>query len=186
MNMRLTFSALALGCTLALAAGCEKSRDELHPDMDKVMEGDHGPQSRDLREMASRLAPDLMAAPVIARNPNRVIIVMDHMENFTEDAPGRNMDIYLAMLTGLLNTPQTADRLLFLEPRETMAGLQARELGSNAPPSPAQMTAQFSLHGKVYSKHDGRTSYYYFQFTLTDLQTRAQVWNGNYDVRTLN
>ena len=186
MQMRLTLTALALGCTMALATGCEKSRDELRPDMDKIVDGDHGPQSRDLREMASRLAPDVLAAPVIAQNPNRAIIVMDHMIPMSPELQGQDMDIYLAKLTGMLNRPQTADRIVFLEDRATMDGLLARERGTNAPPSPNQLSAQFALHGKVYKQNSGKTSYYYFQFTLTDLDSRIQYWNGSYEVRTLN
>jgi hypothetical protein len=165
-------------------AGCDKSRDEMRPDMDAIHSGDHGPQARDLREMANQMAPDLVACKDIALSPTRVIIVQDHMENRTEDMPGRDMDIYLAKLVGLLNRPVTADKIIFLESRETMAQMQARELGGNANPS-AAMQAQYALHGVVRSMANRKTTYYLFTMTLTNLQTRQQVWNKQYEVLSL-
>jgi hypothetical protein len=188
-------AVLTLAAGVALAgAGCEKSRDELRPDMDKVMSGDRGPQSRDLREMASRLAPDLLTCADITRNPYRVTIVMKEMANKTEDMPGRDLTIYVAKLTSLLNTGVTADRLLFVEQQATLRNMQAQELGNpdpfgdagRAPSTDPRILPQFALYGEVRSMVNGRTTYYLFQFHLTNLTTGAQVWNGAYDVRTLN
>jgi hypothetical protein len=188
-------AVLTLAAGVALAgAGCEKSRDEMRPDMDKVVSGDRGPQSRDLREMASRLAPDLLQCNDIVRNPYRVTIVMKDMANKTEDMPGRDLTIYVAKLTSLLNTGVTADRLLFVEQQATLRNMQAQELGNpdpfgdagRAPTTDPRIVPQFALYGEVRSMVSGRTTYYLFQFHLTNLTTGAQVWNGSYDVRTLN
>jgi hypothetical protein len=188
-------AVLTLAAGVALAgAGCEKSRDELRPDMDKVVSGDRGPQSRDLREMASRLAPDLLTCNDIVRNPYRVTIVMKEMANKTEDMPGRDLTIYVAKLTSLLNTGVTADRLLFVEQQATLRNMQSQELGNpdpfgdagRAPSTDPRILPQFALYGEVRSMASGRTTYYLFQFHLTNLTTGAQVWNGSYDVRTLN
>ena len=196
--MRLLTKNLALltltgGVALA-GAGCEKSRDEMRPDMDKVESGEHGPQSRDLREMASRLAPDLLQCSDVVRNPYRVTIVMKDMANKTEDMPGRDMNIYVAKLTSLLNTGVTADRLLFVEQQATLRNMQSQELGNpdpfgdagRVPTQDPRILPQYALYGEVRSMNNGRTTYYLFQFHLTNLTTGAQVWNGSYDVRTLN
>jgi len=185
--------ALAAGFVLA-GAGCEKTRDELRPDMDTVMSGDHGPQSRDLREMASRLAPDLLQCADVVRNPYRVTIVMKDMANKTEDMPGRDMSIYVAKLTSLLNTGVTADRLLFVEQAATLQNMQAQELGNQdpfgdagrAPTASQRILPQFALYGEVRSMVNGRTTYYLFTFHLTNLTTGGQSWNNSYEVRTLN
>jgi hypothetical protein len=180
---------------MALASvGCEKSRDELRPDMDRVMDGDRGMQSRDLREMAARLAPDLLACNDVARNPFRVTIVMKGMDNHTEDMPGRDLTIYVAKLTSLLNTSQTADRLLFVENLAKLQAMRGQEgMGSDpfgdagrVPSGDMRMVPQYYLSGELYSMASGRTTYYLVQFHLTNFSTGAQVWNGSYEVRTLN
>jgi hypothetical protein len=200
MKLTKNLAVAALACTVGIAAaGCEKSREEMRPDMDKIMSGERGPQSRDLREMASRLAPDVLQARDIAASPYRAIVVMKHMDNKTEDMPGRNLDIYLAKLTGLLNSAAASDRILFKEEAATLANLQAQELGGRPrdpfeeagrtnvpPPTPTELQPQFALYGTVYSMNNGRTSYYLFQFKLTNLLTGGVSWSGQYEVRTLN
>jgi hypothetical protein len=184
---------VAAGTALA-GVGCEKSRDELRPDMDRVMDGDRGMQSRDLREMSARLAPDLLACADVARNPYRVTIVMKGMDNKTEDMRGRDLTIYVAKLTSLLNTGQTADRLMFVENLAKLQAMRAQE-GINpdpfgdagrVPTADQRLVPQYYLAGELYSMVNGRTTYYLVQFHLTNFSTGAQVWNGSYEVRTLN
>ena len=196
MNLAGKMAVLTLAASMSVSlVGCEKSRDELRPDMDRVMSGDHGVQSADLREMASRLAPQVLQIPEIVRNPYKIVVVMKHMENKTEDMPGRDLDIYLAKIVGDLNTFAASDRIAFKEERAKLAQMQAQELGNRDPfedasrggqPPSAEVTAQYAMYGTVYSMNNGRTSYYLFQFKLTDLKTGLQVWAGQYDVRTLN
>jgi hypothetical protein len=186
---------LTVAAGMALAGvGCEKSRDELRPDMDRVMDGDRGMQSRDLREMAARLAPDLLACADVARNPFRVTIVMKGMDNRTEDMRGRDLTIYVAKLTSLLNTAQTSDRLLFVENLAKLQAMRAQE-GMSADPfgdagrvptADQRLVPQYYLGGEIYSMVNGRTTYYLVQFSLTNFSTGAKVWNGSYEVRTLN
>jgi len=185
--------ALAAGFALA-GAGCEKTRDELRPDMDTIRGDTRGLQARDLREMASRLAPDLLQCADIVRNPYRVTIVMKDMANKTDNMPGRELTIYVAKLTSLLNTGVTADRLLFVEQQATLRNMQAQELGNpdpfgdagRAPTADPRVLPQFALYGEVRSMVSGRTTYYLFTFHLTNLTTGGQSWNGSYEVRTLN
>jgi len=193
--MNKNLAILTLTAITALAgAGCEKTRDQLRPDMDVVRSDDRRLQSRDLREMASRLAPDLMQCNDVVRNPYRVTIVMKDMANKTEDMRGRDMNIYVAKLTSLLNTGVTADRLLFVEQQATLRNLQAQETGAadpfgeagRAPTTDPRLVPQFALYGEVYSQTNRATTYYLFMFHMTNLTTGAQVWNGSYEVRTLN
>ncbi|MGN6368334.1 MAG: hypothetical protein ACTHN5_08755 [Phycisphaerae bacterium] len=187
-----------IGAVAVGLGGCEKDRNEMRPDMDTVQSGEHGLQSRDLREMTSKLAPDLVAIPEIAQNPYRVTIVMKSIENKTEDMPGRNMDIYIARLKGLLNSAQTRDRLLFVSDRATLERLQSEELGGNnndpfedasrggPQPQDPRIKPQYALAGTFYSMNNGKTTYYLCQFRLTSLTTGAEVWTGQYEVKTLN
>src|SRR5512137_2926539 len=96
-------AAVAAGMVLAVT-GCGPSARELRPDPDSLVVGDRGVQCRDLREMAARLAPDLLASPVVVRSPTLVTVMMMDMANKTENERGRDMNIYLGQLTSLLNT----------------------------------------------------------------------------------
>ncbi len=188
-------AVLGVAAGLALAGvGCDKTRDELRPNMDTIRGDTRGLQCRDLREMASRLAPKVMQCDDIVRNPFRVTVVMKDMLNKTEDMPGRPMDIYLAKLEGLLNTPETKDRILFVAQRTVTEGYQASEgarpaIGEDvgrAPTVGTRIIPQFALNGTVYSMRNGPTTYYLFKFKLTNIDTGGESWSGDYEVQTLN
>ncbi len=189
-------SAVAIGL-----GGCEPTRNDMRPDPDKVTSGEKGLQSRDLREMTNKMAPDLLGIPEIVQQPYRAVIVMKDIENKTEDNPGRNLDIYIARLVGLLNSTQAHDRIAFVEPLATLQKLQGEELGGGAnhdpfedasrgggapPPPDPRIKPQYALHGTFYSMDNGKTTYYLCQFKLTSLTTGQQVWLGQYEVKTLN
>jgi len=145
--------------------------------------------------MTNRMAPDLLAIPEIVQNPTRVVIVMTGVDNKTQDQQGQNMDIFVARLKGLLNTSQTKDRILFVENKAKLQQLQQQELGNPDPFEDAsrgggapdqRIKPQFALYGTIYSMNNGKTTYYNCQFKLTSLTTGAEVWNGMYEVSTLN
>jgi hypothetical protein len=198
MNVAAKLAAVCLGgFLLVAAAGCDNTHDTMRPDMDTVVKGDHGLQSADLRQMTSKMAPDLLQIPEIVQNPYRVTVVVKGVQNKTEDMPGRNLDIYAARLAGLLNSSQARDRMLFVEERATLENLQNQELGNRGPnfedetrtgqpPANPRIQPQFALYGTFYSQAGGRTTYYLCQFQLTDLRTGAKVWENQYEVRTLN
>src|SRR4051812_42054891 len=128
-------SAAAIALTAALSlvgTGCETTQERRRPDMDTIT-NTRGLQSRDLREMASRLAPDLMQSRDIVQNPYRAVIVMKNMENDTENMPGRDLNIYIVKLTSLLNTAVTSDRVQFVENLAKLQAMRASE-GMNADP----------------------------------------------------
>ncbi len=185
---------LTLACVATILAcavvGCgEKSRAEMRPDMDKVVSDEHGLQSRDLREMTDRLAPDLLTIPEITQSPYRVTIVVKSIDNKTEDMPGHDLDIYVHRLAGLLNQAPTRDRLLFVEQKAVLEKMQNEELGGTpgtATPGDTRIKPQYALYGTISSMDNNKTTYYYCEFKLTSLLTGAEVWQGHYEVRTLN
>jgi hypothetical protein len=199
MKLVTKFAALALVANAACALpGCEKSRDEMRPDMDKVVSDEPGLQSRDLREMTDKMAPDLLRIPEIVQNPTRVVVVMTGIANHFESDPTRDLTIYVARLKTLLNSSASRDRIAFVEPRANLQKLQAQELsgGSSDPfeeasrtgvmPTDPRVQPQYALKGEFYEMHNAKTSYYLCTFQLTDLHTGVQVWEGKYEVRTLN
>jgi Peptidoglycan-synthase activator LpoB len=184
-----------LGLVVVLACGgfvgCggeDQERSDMRPDMDKVVKGDTGLQSRDLREMTDKMAPDMLQAPEIAANPYRAVIVVMGVQNKT-DNPTTNFDIYVARLAGLLNDAPTRDRLAFVENKATLEGFQNQELGGTpgvATPGDTRTKPQYALYGTFYNMNKGKTTYFYCEFKLTSLLTGQIVWHGSYETRTLN
>jgi hypothetical protein len=199
MTITAKCAALALAAAVGLSiGGCEKNRDEMRPDMDTVM-NERGLQSRDLREMTDKLAPDLLQIPEIANNPNKVVIVMKPIQNKLESDPGRDLTIYVARLKSLLNS-RARDKMAFVEDQATLRRVQGEELGGGNPdpfedasrgnmqmPPDQRVKPQYALWGTFYEQNNGKTSYYLCTFRLTDLKTGVQIWEGPpYEVRTLN
>jgi len=198
MKLSHAFAALCLAAASAGGmAGCE-TRDQMRPDMDTI-QAESGLQSRDLREMTDKIAPDLLQIPQIVNNQYRVIITVKGVENHLEGEQGRDIDIYIARLAGLLNSHAARDRVVFVEDRATVDRMAAGEIprtntdpfeeGSrvqgSAPPNP-QLTAQYALYAKFRSIHNSKTTYYLCDFYLTDLRSREIVWQKPYETKTLN
>lgn len=191
-------AVLGLSVTLAAAfSGCDKSRDEMRPDMDKVVSGEHGLQSGDIRQIAALLAPDLLKIPEIAQSPYRVTVVVTGVENKTEDMPGRNLDIYAARLADNLNTVTGRTQIAFVENQGKLNAIRQQELGGpagpvtednryGAPPTDPRVKPQYALYGTIYSQDNGKTTYYLCDFKLTNLATGVQTWSNHYEVRTGN
>ncbi len=51
------------------------------------------------------------------------------------------------------------------------------------PPQPRGIQPDYSLYGKVYDLPNRGTSYYMVEFTLTNFNTREQVWTNAYEVK---
>jgi hypothetical protein len=187
-------ASAVVACLVLGVAGCET----VPPDMDTRVSGQPGLQSRDLREMTDRMAPDLLAIPEITQNPTRVVIAMKSIQNKTESEPGRNFDIYVARLKTLLNNSKCRDRLAFVEQKADLDRIRGEELGGGNPdpyeqgsrtgvaPVDPRVLPQFALWGTFYSKYDGKTTYYLCTFRLTNFATGVQVWENSYEVSTLN
>jgi PBP1b-binding outer membrane lipoprotein LpoB len=178
-----------LACSFVGCGGEDRERSEMRPDMDKVVSGEHGLQSRDLREMTDRMAPDLLQIPEIAQNQYKAIIVVKGVQNKTEDTPGRNLDIFVTRLAGLLNQSATRDRLTFVEEKATLEQFQNEELGGTPgikTPGDTRTKPQYALYATISSMDNGKTTYYLCQFKLTSLLTGQIVWTNQYETRTLN
>jgi len=195
MKLMTTLAAATLAAGMIFSsAGCE-NHDSMRPDMDKVMQGDHGPQSADIREMASRLAPQLLQCDDIVHNQFKAVIVVKHMENKTHEQ-GVDQDIFLAKLAGNLASANTSDRIAFVEEKRKGDAMVGEELGGTGDfiedaartgqsTGIQTRTPQYFLYGTVYNMNGGKTTYYLFQFKLMRAD-RMIVWERQYEVRTLN
>jgi hypothetical protein len=192
---------MALVCVVGAmtfgALGCEERDRGREVDPDVRLRGDQGMQSRDLREMTSRMAPDLRAIPELSSaRTTKAVIVMKPIQNKLETDPGRDLTIYVARLKVLLNRePSIRNDIAFIEDRATMDRLQGEELGNpdpfgdagRAPDAPsARVKPQYALWGTFYEKREARSSYFLCTFRLTDINTGVQVWENSYEVKSLN
>lgn len=195
MGLGLLLGVAVLGSGLG---GCASTPTEqqVRADPTTLIEGDKGLQSKDLVEMTDKMAPSILQKDVIARNPYKVVIVTTGIDNKTNN-PGEDLTIYVARIQGLLMEHAT-DRVSFVENRTTLDKLIAAEgaapavdpfeqgsRGAAAPANP-RMVAGYALHGVFYQQSKSVTSFYLCQFKLTDMRTGEIVWQGNYEVRTLN
>jgi hypothetical protein len=188
----LALAAVAV-CTLSALPACEKSRDEMRPDMDKIST-ENGLQSRDLREMTDKMAPDLLAIPEIAQSPTKVTIVVKGVINKLDGNQTRDLSIYAARLAGLLATA-AHDRIAFVEESATVNRIASEELGnpdpfetaSRNPGAPsAKIQPQYALYGEFHSMRNSKNTYYLCQFKLLNIVTGQLVWQNQYETLTLN
>jgi hypothetical protein len=189
----IAIGVLGLGLTLGMLGGCEKRPDEMRGNVSDLTPGDTGLQAKDLVQMTDQMAPQLLQIEEIARNPNKVVIVMKGIDNQTGD-PTHNMNIYVARLRSLLNQ-HARDRLAFVEQRHTTERLQAEEGGGGdvfeegsraGAPGSSRLVPQFALKGEFYSLDRQKSHYFLCTFQLTRIRNGEQVWEGRYEVKTLD
>ena len=189
----LAWAMLAVAMPILLG-GCQKSYSQLRPGVSQFVPADQGLQSRDLVDMTNRMAADMLQSQVIAQNPNKVIVVMGSVTNSTSQ-PWQNDAIYVARIRALLNQ-YAQDRIAFVESRQTTLQLQQKQLGGDnggfgqssraGVPQQGLMVPQYVLKGHFYDLPNTATTYHLCTFQLVDLRTGEVVWEGHYEVRTLN
>jgi hypothetical protein len=94
-------------------------------------------------------------------------------------------------------------RVALIENRDRYRDVQSRELepgaagaprdefgqgdgsagGGRAAPGGAGIQPDFGLYARITEMPNRGTSYYFCEFTLTNLHTREQVWNNAYEVK---
>lgn len=187
---------LAVGATLLLViAGCASHGYSYYrPGVSQFVPGDAGLQSRDLVDMTDRLAADLLKIPQIANNPNKIVIQVTSIRNETS-TPWQNDQIYLARMRTLL-AKYAGNQIAFTLPPQQLAQLQQETLGPNtggfeqssrgAAPNSGRLIPQYALTGVFYDLPNSATTYYLCEFQLVDIRTGELIWDGKYEVRTLN
>ena len=121
---------LGIGLLAGTAIGCHSDRPheygEERPPVDRLDRRDSGLQSKDVVAASDQMAMDLLAQPEINQNPNRTLIVVDHVENRTTS--GRfDLDIFLERLRVNL-AKYGKGRVQLVENRDKLRELQSREL----------------------------------------------------------
>jgi hypothetical protein len=188
---------LSLGLLIAVGVGVGCQQDRPHeygqqrPPVDRLDRRDRGLQSKDVVSASDQMTMDLLALPELNESRARWTIVVDRVENLTADRR-RDLDIFLERLRVNL-AQQGRGRVQLIENRDKLRDLQARELeqvrdpygqgGRPTMPGPAGIQPDFALYGRIMEMPNRATSYFFCEFTLTDLHTREQVWTNAYEVR---
>jgi hypothetical protein len=100
--------------------------------------------------------------------------------------PRGEAEVFTARVRQLLSK-QAPDRFTWIMNRESFYRLRARELEAiDLGPAPEAMSPKFELKATFNSLMNEdvkkRLAYYLCVYELTDLETRAVLWSGRYEV----
>jgi hypothetical protein len=198
---RMKLSSIAI-CSLAMFVGaCHNDKPHEYgrqrPPVEDLDPRDRGLQSKDVVVASDQMAQDLLGLPELNESRHQWTIVVDRVENRTS-GDRFDMNIFLYRLKNNL-AKYGRGRVALIENRDRYRDVQSRELENDAPPrdvfgqgdgrggrpapGPAGIQPDFGLYARITEMPNRGTSYYFCEFTLTNLQTRQQVWNNAYEVK---
>ncbi len=176
---------------------------QARPPVESLDARDRGLQSKDVVVASDQMAQDLLALPELNESRHQWTIVVDRVENRTT-GDHFDMNIFLYRLKNNL-AKYGRGRVALIENRDRYRDVQSRELepgasgggahdeygqgdgrgagGGKAAPGGAGTQPDFGLYARITEMPNRGTSYYFCEFTLTNLQTRQQVWNNAYEVK---
>src|SRR3954454_18714576 len=163
--------------TLALLAGCAHEYKDERPDVSQLDKRDSGLQSKDVVQASDQMAMDLLADPNLNASHERWAIVVDRVENRTENSRF-DLDVFLERLKTNLSR-HGKGRVQLIENKDKLHELQSRELDAGTPVTgPGGIQPDYALYARINELPNRGTSYYLIEFTLTDLKTRALAWTN--------
>lgn len=187
-------------CVVAITAGalmgCQHKTDKVgrvRPPVDELSDNGRGLQGKDVISVSDKMAQDLLGIREINQSPTQLLIVVDRVDNKTV-TQRFDMDIFLKRLKVKLGEYGNG-RVQLLENRAKLRELQSRELdgapadrfgqgGTNAPVVPGRIQPDYGLYAVISELPNNDTTYFYLEFTLTNLKTGALLWTRGYDVST--
>jgi hypothetical protein len=196
-NVVIGFLAMA---TIGIGVGCDSDKPhdyaQQRPNPDSVTPGDTGLQSKDVIAASDQMASDLLALPDLNASSTRWTIVVTGVENQTTD-PRNNLNIFIERLRVKLGQLGRG-RVQLIENKAKLHQIQSEELETPPQPSdqygqtgggggggyPAGIQPDFGLYARISELPNRNSSYFYCEFTLTNLHTREQVWTNGYEVKT--
>ena len=174
--------------SLALVAGCSHDAPDAYgeqrPPIGELDGRDRGLQSKDVVQASDEMAMKLLADPELNRSREQWLMVVDRVENQTQNAR-HNLDIFLQRLQTNL-ARHGKGRVQLVQNRAKLRDLQARELEverTDGQPGPKGIQPDYSLSATISELPNRGTSYYYVQFEVTDLRDRRLAWTDAYEVR---
>jgi hypothetical protein len=177
-----TIASLALllaiaGCGTAVSSGHNTALDSV-----------------DLLAMTDQMASSLATDPrvnqeIAAHGPLTIVCEPVDNELTGEIIPHGQAEAYTARVRDLLSQ-KAPDRFTWIMNRDEFYDLRGQELqGVSLGPSPDAVQPQYALHAVFQSltQEDAahRSDYYLCLYSLTDLQNRAVLWSGRYEVKKI-
>jgi hypothetical protein len=138
-------------------------------------------------QMAQSLATDPRVNQEIAEH-GALTIVCEPVENRLtgEIIPRGQEEMYTARVRILLSK-KAPDRFTWIMNRDEFYDLRGQEVDLG--PAPETVQPNYALYGVFESvtQEDAarRSSYYLCEYRLTNLQNRAELWTGKYEVKKL-
>jgi hypothetical protein len=181
---------------LALAGAGSGCSDKPHsygkerPPIDQLDGRDKGLQSKDVVSASDLMAQSLLSDPRLNGSKTQWVMVVDRVDANAVDARG-DLEIFLRRLKVNLDR-MGKGRVTFVENRDKLRQLQSRELdserdtfgqGSGPRPPAGRLQPDYGLYCRVTDLPNRGTNYYFFEFTVTDLQSGVQPWTDAYEVR---
>jgi hypothetical protein len=200
--IRTSYALIGLLSAALFTGGCyhdkPHSTGQARPPVEDLDSRDSGLQSKDIVVASDQMAQDLLALPELNESQHQWTIVVDRVENKTTNSRF-DMNIFLYRLKTNL-AKYGRGRVTLIENRDRYRDVQSRELegggerqgdefgqggasGGKSAPGPAGIQPDFGLYARITEMPNRGTSYYYCEFTLTNLKTRVQVWNNAYEVK---
>jgi hypothetical protein len=186
MNVRWTMVMTLLLICASVGVGCaSKEYGDVRPPVTELDKRDRGLQSKDVVQASDDMAQKLLADPNLNASHTRWTIVVDYVDNKTVSAR-QDFDIFIQRLKTNL-ARQGRGRVQLIENRDKLRDLQGRELEPGREPTgapgPAGIQPDYSLYAKISELPNRGTSYYFIEFTLTDLRTREIAWTDAFEVK---
>jgi hypothetical protein len=147
--------------------------------------------SIDLVRMTDDMAAQISSASQVnaaIQQEGRLRIVVEPVENnLTGEILTRGEgEAFTSRVRALLSQHEPA-KFAWIMNRDAYNDLRGRELGYDLGPSPEAMNPEYALTAKFSSltqeDADRRSEYYLCVYELTNLQTRAVLWSGKYEVK---
>jgi hypothetical protein len=196
MKTKILLTAAML--SVASAVGCHSDKPHEYgtrrPPIDRIDPRDGGLQSADVVDSSERMAMSLLASIPPSQDGKRISVVVTGTENLTV-SERRSLDVFVTRVKGIIGQ-QGRSRIQLIENRDKFRELQSRELegerddfgqgGQPSGPGPKGIQPDFALHAVARDLNNNKTTYFQFDFALTDLRTREIVWNDMYEVNVAN
>lgn len=194
-GLNLKSVVLGVWVVAVLGGGCHSDRPheygEQRPPVDALDSRDRGLQSKDVVAASDQMAMDLLAAPELNESRTQWVMVVDRVENQTQNSRF-DLDIFLRRLR--VNLAQHGKgRVQLIENRAKLRELQSRELDSAerddfgqgpGPRAPGgRIQPDYGLYCRISELPNRGTSYYFLEFTVTDLRAGTQPWTNAYEVK---
>jgi hypothetical protein len=185
---------IGLGLTVGCSDDKPESYSEQRPDVSAVSPEDRGLQSKDVLAASDQMATDLLTDPQLNQSRTQWTLAITGFEDLTTDRSfSTNYDIFMERLRSLLSE-KGQGRITLIENKATFNQLRNQELEGSGDqfgqgpaggaPAPQAINPDYIMHGTVMDMPNRGTNYFLLEFTITNAQTRVQVWSRHYEVKT--